>query len=53
MQLSKYATRESAAADVVELLQELARRVETLKERVKWGDELEKALEEVRRALTR
>jgi hypothetical protein len=51
--LSKYATRESAAADVVELLQELTRRVETLRSRVKWGDELEKALEEVRRALTR
>jgi hypothetical protein len=51
--LSKYTTRESAAADVVELLQELATRVETLKERIKWGDELEKALEEMRRALTR
>jgi hypothetical protein len=49
--LSKYATRESAAADVVELLQELVRRVEALKGRIKWGDELEKALEEVRRAL--
>jgi hypothetical protein len=53
MALSKYATRESAAADVVELLQELVRRVEALKKRIKWGDELEKALEEVRRALTR
>jgi len=53
MALSKYTTRESAAADVVELLQELARRVETLKGRIKWGDELEKALEEVGRALTR
>jgi len=53
MALSKYATRESAAADMVELLQELTRRVETLKGRIKWGDELEKALEEVRRALTR
>ena len=53
MALSKYTTRESATADVVELLQELARRVETLKGRIKWGDELEKALEEVRRALTR
>ncbi|MEM4651352.1 MAG: PaREP1 family protein [Pyrobaculum sp.] len=53
MALSKYATRESAAADVVELLQELARRVEALKGRVRWSDELEKALEEVRRALTR
>ena len=53
MALSKYATRESAAADVVELLQELTKRIETLKGRVKWGDELEKALEEARRALTR
>ena len=52
MALSKYTTRESAAADVVELLQELARRVEALKGRVKWGEELEKALEEARRALT-
>jgi thermostable 8-oxoguanine DNA glycosylase len=53
MALSKYTTRESAAADVVELLQELARRVETLRSRVRWSDELEKALEEVGRALTR
>jgi hypothetical protein len=53
MALSKYTTRESAAADVLLLLKELARRVEMLKERVKWGDELEKALEEVRRALAR
>jgi hypothetical protein len=53
MALSKYTTRESAAADVVELLQELAKRVETLKERVKWSDKLEKALEEVKKALTR
>jgi thermostable 8-oxoguanine DNA glycosylase len=53
MALSKYTTRESAAADVVELIQELAKRVETLKSRIKWGEELEKALEEVRRALAR
>jgi len=52
MALSKYATRESAAADVVELLQELTRRIETLRSRVKWGEELEKALEEVKRVLT-
>jgi hypothetical protein len=52
MALSKYATRESAAADVVELLQELARRVEALRSCVKWGEELEKALEEVKRVLT-
>jgi len=38
---------------VVELIQELAQRIEALKGRIKWGDELEKALEEVRRALTR
>ena len=53
MALSKYATRQSAAADVLLLLKELARRVETLKGRIMWGDELEKALEDVRRALTR
>ena len=53
MALSKYATRESAAADVLLLLKELARRVETLRSRVKWSDELEKALEEVKKALTR
>jgi len=51
--LSKYTTRGSAAADVVELLQELARRVEALRGRVKWTEELEKALEEVKRALAR
>jgi hypothetical protein len=53
MALSKYATRQSAAADVLLLLKELLCRVEALKSRVKWGDELEKALEEVRRALAR
>jgi hypothetical protein len=53
MALSKYTTRESAAADVVELIQELTRRVETLKGCIKWSEELEKALEEVMRALTR
>ena len=53
MALSKYATRQSAAADVLLLLKELARRVEVLKGRVKWTDELEKALEEVKKALIR
>jgi hypothetical protein len=51
MALSKYATRESAADDVVELIQELTKRIEALKGRVKWSDELERVLEEVRRAL--
>jgi hypothetical protein len=53
MALSKYATRQSAPADVLLLLKELTRRVEALRSRVKWGDELEKALEKVRRALAR
>ena len=48
MALSKYATRESAVADVVELLQELLRRVEVLKGRVSWTEVLEKSLEEVK-----
>jgi chaperonin cofactor prefoldin len=51
MTLSKYTTRESAAADVVELIQELIRRVETLKKRIKWSEELERALEEAMQAL--
>jgi thermostable 8-oxoguanine DNA glycosylase len=51
MALSKYTTRESAAADVVELIQELVRRVEALRGRLKWTEEIEKALEEVKRAL--
>jgi ribonuclease I len=46
--LSKYTTRESAAADVVELLQELTKRIEALKGRVMWTEELEKSLEEVK-----
>jgi hypothetical protein len=53
MALSKYTTRKSAAADVLLLLKELLRRVEALKSRVKWDDELEKALEETKRALAR
>jgi thermostable 8-oxoguanine DNA glycosylase len=52
MALSKYTTRESAAADVVELTQELIRRVEALKKRIKWGEELERALEEVKKSLS-
>jgi PaREP1 len=52
MALSKYTTRESAAADVVELIQELTKRVEALKGRVRWSEELEQALEEVKRALS-
>ena len=50
-ELSKYATREDAVADIKSALQELARRVEALKSRVRWSDELERVLEEVKRAL--
>jgi hypothetical protein len=32
-------------------VQELARRIETLRGRVKWGEELEKALQELKQAL--
>jgi len=49
--LSKYATRQSAAADALLLLKEITRRVETLRSRIKWGEELEKALEEAMQAL--
>jgi hypothetical protein len=52
MALSKYATREDAVADIKSVLQGLARRVEALKSRVRWSDELERALEEMRRALS-
>ncbi len=52
MALSKYTTRESVAADVLLLLKELARRLEALKSHIKWTEELEKALEEVKKALT-
>jgi hypothetical protein len=51
MALSKYATREEAAVDIVRLAAEVAKRVEALKSRIKWNDELEKALEEVKKAL--
>jgi hypothetical protein len=50
--LSKYATRQSAAADALLLLKEITRRVEALRDRIKWTEELEKALEEAKRALT-
>jgi len=50
MALSKYTTREEAAADIVMMVREIIRRVEALKSRV-WGRELEKALEELKQAL--
>ncbi|MFZ8839425.1 MAG: PaREP1 family protein [Pyrobaculum sp.] len=52
-ELSKYATREDAAADITSALEELTRRAEVLKGRVKQSGELEKALEELKQELTR
>jgi hypothetical protein len=51
MALSKYTSRKSAAADVVELLRELEERVEALRGRFKGVEELDRALEELRKAL--
>ena len=44
MALSKYRNSEEAARDVVLLLKELAKRVEALRQRVQWSEELERAL---------
>ncbi|KUO87895.1 MAG: hypothetical protein AT715_09680 [Thermoproteus sp. JCHS_4] len=51
MALSKYTTRGEAAVDVGRLAAEVARLVESLKPRVRWAEELERALEELRLAL--
>jgi len=48
--LSKYTTRGEAAVDLGKLAAEVARLVESLKPRVRWTEELERALEEARRA---
>jgi len=53
MALSKFRNREEAAEYTRRLAAEVARRVEALRVRVKWTDELEKALGEVREALAR
>jgi hypothetical protein len=42
--LSKYIRREEAVTDVLELAAEVARRVEALKSKVKWTEELDEAL---------
>jgi hypothetical protein len=51
MALSKFGSREEAAEYVLRLVNEVARRVETLRGRVKRPDELDKALAELRSAL--
>ncbi|MDT7889704.1 MAG: PaREP1 family protein [Desulfurococcales archaeon] len=50
MAVSKYRSREEAAVDVKLLVRELVRRVEELKPRVKWCDELENMIEKVKGA---
>ncbi len=51
MALSKYRTGEEAAYDIQLLIHELVRRVEALKTRIKWSEELEQALNEVKTIL--
>ncbi|AEA11540.1 PaREP1 domain containing protein [Thermoproteus uzoniensis 768-20] len=50
MAWSKYRSSEEAAYDVAKLVQGVAKYAEFLKPRVKWGEELEKALESLRGA---
>jgi hypothetical protein len=52
MAVSKYRSREEAAVDVKLLVRELVRRVEELKPRVKWYDELENMHGKVMEALS-
>ena len=51
MAVSKYRSREEAAIDIKLLINELVKRIEELKPRVKWSDELERALAELKGAL--
>ncbi|GAB6943278.1 PaREP1 family protein [Vulcanisaeta sp. JCM 14467] len=53
MAVSKYRNREEAAIDIKLLINELVRRVEELKPKVRWGDELENALKTLREGLGR
>ncbi len=49
MVLSKYGSREEAAYDVIKLISGIIKYVETIKQRIKWSEELEgefKALRE-------
>ncbi|MGC9180928.1 MAG: PaREP1 family protein, partial [Vulcanisaeta sp.] len=51
MALSKYRNREEAAVDVKLLVKELVRRIEELKPKLKWSDELENALRTLKEEL--
>ena len=53
MALCRFRNREEAAEYTLRLAAEVAKRVEALRGRVKWTDELEKALGEVKEALAR
>jgi len=53
MALSKFGSREEAVEYVLRLAGEVARRVETLRGRIKRPDELDRALAELRGALGR
>ncbi|ADN50921.1 PaREP1 family protein [Vulcanisaeta distributa] len=53
MALSKFRSRSDAAAAVLELISEVVRRIEELKPRIKWGNELEEALRELKDELNR
>ncbi len=46
--LSKFRDRQEAATAVISLIRELIKRIEELKGRVKWNEELEKALKELK-----
>ena len=52
MALSKFRDRHEAAIVMVSLIKELVNRIEKLKPRVKWSNELEKEYEELKRTLT-
>ncbi len=53
MALSKFRNRQEAAAAVLELVNEVVRRVEELRPRVRWSGELEEALRELKDELNR
>jgi len=52
MTLSKYRSKEEAAGAILALVAEAAERAEALRGRIKWTDELEKALEALRSSLS-
>jgi len=53
MALSKYRNREEAAYDIIKLVNEIAKRTEGLKERIKWSPELEKVLKELEEMMSK